>query len=61
MKPQIKALIALPFAVTAIALVLIFLATHTTLVTWVFLSVCGLLFLGALWYSLYVFFGGDPQ
>jgi hypothetical protein len=57
--PQVKASIALPFAVLLIILVAYLLATHPIIFGWmVFIpSLLGLL--GCVWYALFSLFGGE--
>jgi len=60
MKPQIKALIALPFAVAAIAAFLTVIVNHPIVVAFLLGVPAVLGLLSFIWYVLYVMFGGTP-
>ena len=59
MKPQIKATIALPFAIAVIAGAVIVLTSHPAIFIWGLMSISSVAILGALWYFLFVMFGGN--
>ena len=60
MKPQIKASLALPFAIAAIAGALLFLVNHPTITMLLLVIPVFLGMLGFIWYVLYLMFGGEP-
>jgi hypothetical protein len=58
MKPQIKATIALPFAIAVIAGTLIVLTSHPAIFIWGLTGISSVAIIGSLWYALYCIFGG---
>jgi hypothetical protein len=58
MKPQIKATIALPFAIAVIAGAVIVLTSHPAIFIWGLTGISSVAIIGSLWYSLFVMFGG---
>jgi hypothetical protein len=58
MKPEIKASIALPFAIAIIAGAVIVLTSHPAIFIWGLMGISSVAIIGSLWYSLYCIFGG---
>jgi hypothetical protein len=58
MKPEIKASIALPFAIAVIAGAVIVLTSHPAIFIWGLMGISSIAIIGSLWYSLYCIFGG---
>jgi hypothetical protein len=58
MKPEIKASIALPFAIAVIAAAVIVLTSHPAIFIWGLMGISSIAIIGSLWYALYNIFGG---
>jgi hypothetical protein len=58
MKPEIKASIALPFAIAVIAGAVIVLTSHPAIFIWGLMGISSIAIIGSLWYALYNIFGG---
>lgn len=59
MKPEVKATISLPFAILVIGGILYLFAAYATIISTIILDISALAILGAIWYGLYRFFGGE--
>ena len=60
LKPEIKALLALPFVLALAIGVVYFIMTHPLVIIITLAAILGITTVGFVWYSLYVLFGGKP-
>ena len=60
MRPEIKALLALPFVLALGIGVVYFIILHPIMIVIPLVAIFGITVVGFIWYNLYVLFGGKP-